>query len=116
LFAADALLPSGWASNVLIEWESGDRLVTVEADRQPPPQCRRVDGPIAPGLPNVHSHAFQRAFSGLAERGEQESFWSWRTLMYRVASAITPAQLEAIATWVYVEMLEAGYTSVCEFH
>jgi formimidoylglutamate deiminase len=69
-------------------------------------------------MPNLHSHAFQRAFGGLTEyRGTaQDSFWSWRSLMYRFAAAITPEQLEAIATGLYVEMLEAGYTSVCEFH
>jgi formimidoylglutamate deiminase len=69
-------------------------------------------------MPNLHSHAFQRAFGGLTEyRGAaQDSFWSWRSLMYRFAAAITPEQLEAIATGLYVEMLEAGYTSVCEFH
>jgi formimidoylglutamate deiminase len=69
-------------------------------------------------MPNLHSHAFQRAFGGLTEyRGAaQDSFWSWRTLMYRFAAAITPDQLEAIATGLYVEMMEAGYTSVCEFH
>jgi formimidoylglutamate deiminase len=75
-------------------------------------------GPLLPGMPNLHSHAFQRAFGGLTEyRGAaQDSFWSWRSLMYRLAAAITPEQLEAIATGLYVEMLEAGYTSVCEFH
>jgi formimidoylglutamate deiminase len=69
-------------------------------------------------MPNLHSHAFQRAFGGLTEyRGAaQDSFWSWRSLMYRFAAAITPEQLEAIATGLYVEMMEAGYTSVCEFH
>lgn len=69
-------------------------------------------------MPNLHSHAFQRAFGGLTEyRGAaQDSFWSWRSLMYRFAAAITPDQLEAIATGLYVEMMEAGYTSVCEFH
>ena len=69
-------------------------------------------------MPNLHSHAFQRAFAGLTEyRGSgEDSFWSWRTLMYRFAAQLSPAQVEAIATWLYVEMLEAGYTSVCEFH
>jgi formimidoylglutamate deiminase len=69
-------------------------------------------------MPNLHSHAFQRAFGGLTEyRGAaQDSFWSWRSLMYRFAAAVTPDELEAIATSLYVEMLEAGYTSVCEFH
>jgi formimidoylglutamate deiminase len=69
-------------------------------------------------MPNLHSHAFQRAVAGLTEyRGqEQDSFWSWRALMYQFAARSRPEQLEAIATWLYIEMLEAGYTSVCEFH
>jgi cytosine/adenosine deaminase-related metal-dependent hydrolase len=69
-------------------------------------------------MPNLHSHAFQRAFGGLTEfRGQaQDSFWSWRKLMYGFANRMTPEALEAIATWLYLEMLEAGYTSVCEFH
>ena len=69
-------------------------------------------------MPNLHSHAFQRALAGLTEYRShaQDSFWSWRTLMYRFAAQLSPAQLEAIATGLYVEMLEAGYTSVCEFH
>jgi formimidoylglutamate deiminase len=68
-------------------------------------------------MPNLHSHAFQRAFAGLTEHRaeQQDSFWSWRTLMYRFAARLGPQQMEAIATWLYAEMLEAGYTSVCEF-
>jgi formimidoylglutamate deiminase len=71
-----------------------------------------------PGMPNLHSHAFQRAMAGLTERqtNPNDSFWTWRELMYRFAEKITPEQLQAIATQLYVEMLEAGYTSVCEFH
>jgi formimidoylglutamate deiminase len=71
-----------------------------------------------PGMPNLHSHAFQRAMAGLTERqtNPSDSFWTWRELMYRFASRITPEQLQVIATQLYVEMLEAGYTSVCEFH
>ena len=75
-----------------------------------------------PGLPNIHSHAFQRAMAGLAERqgdpqgDPQDSFWTWREQMYRFASRITPESLRDIAAQLYVEMLEAGYTSVCEFH
>ena len=70
------------------------------------------------GMPNLHSHAFQRAMAGLTERqtNPADSFWTWRELMYRFASRITPEQLHAIASQLYVEMLEAGYTSVCEFH
>lgn len=85
---------------------------------------------VLPGMPNLHSHAFQRAMAGLAERkgvatggaaqaaaqrGE-DSFWSWRETMYRFAAAIDPAALKAIAAQLYVEMLKAGYTQVCEFH
>ncbi len=118
VFAADALLPSGWARNVLLQWNPHGQLTHVTADSAAPPAVAKAAGPIIPGLPNLHSHAFQRAFGGLTEyRGvQQDSFWSWRTLMYRFASRITPEQLEAIATWLYIEMLEAGYTSVCEFH
>jgi formimidoylglutamate deiminase len=118
LFAADALLPTGWARNVLLAWNSAGQLTDVSADSVRPEGVPELDGPVIPGLPNLHSHAFQRAFAGLTEfRSEQaDSFWSWRTQMYRFARRVTPGQLEAIATWLYIEMLEAGYTAVCEFH
>ncbi|MGJ7509154.1 formimidoylglutamate deiminase [Variovorax sp. GT1P44] len=118
LFASDALLPGGWARNVLLEWNADGRLSTVTPDSAPAGDTPRASGPVLPGMPNLHSHAFQRAFGGLTEfRGAaQDSFWSWRTLMYRFAAKISPEQVEAIATWLYIEMLEAGYTTVCEFH
>lgn len=118
LFAADALLPSGWARNVLLAWNADGVLSAVTPDSTPAGDISRAAGPVLPGMPNLHSHAFQRAFGGLTEfRGAaQDSFWSWRTLMYRFAATISPEQVEAIATWLYIEMLEAGYTSVCEFH
>jgi formimidoylglutamate deiminase len=73
---------------------------------------------LLPGLPNIHSHAFQRAMAGLAERqgDPRDSFWTWRELMYRFAGRITPESMRDIAAQLYVEMLEAGYTTVCEFH
>ena len=118
LFATDALLPTGWARNVLLQWDGAGRFTHIAADTAAPAGTPVASGPVIPGMPNLHSHAFQRAFAGLTEyRGEsQDSFWSWRNLMYRFAARITPESLEAIATWLYVEMLEAGYTSVCEFH
>ena len=118
LFAADALLPSGWARNVLLRWDGQGRLLSVTPDAVAPQGVAQAAGPLLPGMPNLHSHAFQRAFAGLTEyRGEgADSFWSWRNLMYRFAARITPEHLEDIATWLYVEMLEAGFTSVCEFH
>ncbi|GAA4420176.1 formimidoylglutamate deiminase [Acidovorax lacteus] len=118
IFAADALLPTGWARNVLVAWDGAGRITQVTPDAVTPAGVATAAGPLLPGMPNLHSHAFQRAFAGLTEyRGQaHDSFWSWRNLMYRFAQRTTPESLEAIATWLYIEMLEAGYTSVCEFH
>ncbi len=118
LFADHALLPTGWAHKVLLHWDAQGFITQVVADAVCPPGVARAAGPMLPGMPNLHSHAFQRVMAGLTEyRGtSQDSFWSWRELMYRFANHITPEQLEAIATALYTEMLEAGYTSVCEFH
>lgn len=120
LFAGHALLPRGWAQNVLLSWDERGVLTSVTTDAQADSDTPRAPGPLIPGMPNLHSHAFQRAFAGLTEHRSpgvpSDSFWSWRELMYRFAGAITPEQLRFIATALYVEMLEAGYTSVCEFH
>jgi formiminoglutamate deiminase len=69
-------------------------------------------------MPNVHSHGFQRGMAGLTEhRGtEHDTFWTWRELMYRFLAHMTPDDLEAITAQAYVEMLEAGFTRVGEFH
>lgn len=71
-----------------------------------------------PGIANLHSHAFQRAMAGLAERATHpsDSFWTWRETMYRMAERFDPDLLHAVAAQLYAEMLEAGYTTVCEFH
>lgn len=122
MHADDALLPNGWARQVLIEWDDSGTLTRVDANVQlaNEPAAASIAiarGPLIPGMPNLHSHAFQRAFAGLTEHrsAAQDSFWSWRTLMYRFASRLDPQQMDAIATWLYAEMIEAGYTSVCEF-
>ena len=118
LFAADALLPAGWAKNVLLSWNDAGRFTQLQSATPRPAGVKLAAGPVIPGMPNLHSHAFQRAFAGLTEhRAEQhDSFWSWRALMYRFAARLAPQHMEAIAAWLYAEMLEAGYTSVCEFH
>ncbi len=79
---------------------------------------REPRGWVLPGIANLHSHAFQRAMAGLAERQTDpaDSFWTWRETMYAMAGRFTPGLLQAVATQLYAEMLEAGYTSVCEFH
>ncbi|MBV8619670.1 MAG: formimidoylglutamate deiminase [Curvibacter sp.] len=118
LFAEDALLPGGWARQVLMQWDGQGVWQSLHTGSPPPAGVPRAAGPVIPALPNLHSHAFQRALAGLTEyRGSaQDSFWSWRELMYRFAARLGPEQVEAIATWLYLEMLEAGYGSVCEFH
>lgn len=78
-----------------------------------------LDGPVIPGMPNCHSHAFQRQMAGLAGLtgpDGADSFWSWREAMYKLAGRLSPEALQAVALWLYVEMLEAGYTSCAEFH
>ena len=79
---------------------------------------RTDNGWRLPGIPNLHSHAFQRAMAGMAERqtNPEDSFWTWREAMYHFAAKMTPESVHAVATQLYAEMLEAGYTTVCEFH
>jgi len=116
-FAERALLPSGWAENVRIEVGADGRLASLQADAASD-GAEKLAGPLLPGMPNLHSHAFQRAMAGLAEvaGNPNDSFWTWRELMYRLVGKISPEQLEVIARQLYIEMLKAGYTSVAEFH
>ena len=118
LLAERALLPNGWAERVLIETDAGGRIVSVTPETQREPGMESVRGFTVPGMPNVHSHAFQRAMAGLTELRlhTSDSFWTWRDTMYRFAAKIDPTQMQAIATHLYVEMLKAGFTSVAEFH
>jgi len=101
-------------------WQAG-ALLTVDAAgclREAAGPCKSLGRWVLPGMPNLHSHAFQRAMAGLAERRglTDDNFWSWRETMYAFAASIGPEQLKAIAAQLYVEMLKAGYTQVCEFH
>jgi formiminoglutamate deiminase len=112
-----ALLAEGWRSNVLVTID-GRTISAVVPDTPAPPDAERIGGIAIPGLPNVHSHAFQRAMAGLAERQgpAEDSFWTWREVMYRFLAQMTPDDIEAVAALAYVEMLEAGFTRVGEFH
>ena len=111
-----AWLPDGWASDVRISVRDG-RIATVEAGAAPVDGDER-HGAAVPGMPNLHSHAFQRGFAGLAERRGpgRDSFWTWRERMYAFVERIDPADLRAIAAMAYLEMLEKGFTRVAEFH
>jgi len=125
LFARSALLPEGWADNVLFEIDANGNFASVW------PNCdeasaisaaQRAAGPVVPGMPNLHSHAFQRAMAGLTEQagqsgsGGNDSFWTWRQVMYGFVGQLTPDLVRAITAQLYVEMLKAGYTAVGEFH
>lgn len=119
IFAKEALLADGWRRDVLIEIE-GDLIVCVTPDAggNDAERAEQVGGAVIPGMPNLHSHAFQRAMAGLTERAGPggDNFWAWRELMYRFLERVTPDDNEVIATQLYIEMLKAGYTSVAEFH
>lgn len=123
LWAPWAYLDGHWQADVLMRWDMHGTLTQVLPGTCPPAKdasdkVYRAQGAVLPGMPNLHSHAFQSAMAGLTEfRGQdQDSFWSWRDLMYRFAARLKPEHLYAIAHWLYIQMLKAGYTSVCEFH
>ena len=116
LFFDQALLQDGWAADVRISLADG-RIAAVERGATPRPgEVRHATG--LPGLPNLHSHAFQRGMAGLAEtRGPQaDSFWTWREVMYRFLDRMGPEDVEAISALAFLEMVEAGFTRVGEFH
>jgi len=116
IFATRALLPQGWAENVRITMAEGHiSAITVGAKAEAGDV--RVSA-LLPALANLHSHAFQRAMAGMTEHriAGRDSFWTWRDLMYRFLDRLTPEQMEAIAALVFMEMQEAGYASVGEFH
>lgn len=116
-FAPVAFLPTGWANNVLIKVDRNGWITSVEKNVTNNSGIM-LNGPVLPGMSNVHSHAFQRAMAGFTERatGAQDSFWTWREIMYRFLEKLTPEDQHAIAAQVYIEMLKAGYTTVGEFH
>ena len=117
--AAQGWQVSGWQRDLTVAVDARGRFMHAS----PNDQAIAVDW-MLPGMPNLHSHAFQRAMAGLAERrgprqgknAVDDNFWSWRETMYAFASTIGPDELKAIAAQLYVEMLKAGYTQVCEFH
>ena len=116
LYLEQALLPDGWRRGVRLTIAAGV-ISAIEVDAAAKAGDERHAFAV-PGFANVHSHAFQRAMAGLAERrgpGE-DSFWSWRETMYRFALTMNPEQMEAVAAQAYAEMLEAGFTRVGEFH
>lgn len=116
LWFANALVAEGWAQDVRLHLSQG-RIAKIEIGVAADVGDSRHEIGL-PGLPNVHSHAFQRGMAGLSEvRGpEGDSFWTWRELMYRFVDRLGPDEIEALAAMAFVEMLESGFTRVGEFH
>jgi len=114
LDAAMLWTPAGWQADAGFEIDADGRIAALST-AEPTTSCSRW---VVPGIANLHSHAFQRAMAGMAERqtNPSDSFWTWRETMYRFATRFDPESLYAIAAQLYAEMLEAGYTTVCEFH
>ena len=116
IWAETALTAAGWQNHVLLTLDDSGTIASVEANASP---AGDRTGVLLPAPVNLHSHAFQRAMAGLTEsRGNDasDSFWTWRQLMYRFLDQLDPDHIEAIAAFVQMEMLEAGYSAVAEFH
>lgn len=116
VWAEKALLENGWAENVLIGISPDGLIDSIETNQ---PSSGETVGILLPAPANCHSHAFQRAMAGLTEKrgpDASDSFWTWRQLMFRFLDRLTPDHVEAIAAFVQMEMLEAGYGANVEFH
>ena len=117
LFTRQALLTGGWAEDVRFTLDDGGMIDGIEVGTVAD-AATILAGPVVPGMPDVHSHAFQRAMAGLTERAgpSGDDFWTWRTLMYDFQARLDPDDIHAIAAQLYVELLREGYTTVGEFH
>ena len=129
-FLESVLLPQGWThgASITVADDGFISSIAASADSEkfpgnptlprPPLESERIAGIIVPGMPNAHSHAFQRGMVGNAEYrlSASDSFWTWRQTMYALANRIEPDDLQILATQLFIEMLKAGYTSVAEFH
>ncbi len=116
LWAHQALTTKGWEKNVRVEIDETGRISRVQADS---PANGTQIGTLLPAIANLHSHAFQRSMAGLTEKrgpDPRDTFWTWRQLMFRFLDQLTPDHVQAIASFVQMEMLEAGYANNTEFH
>ena len=117
LFAPHILLSDGWHDDVRLTLDDDGTIIALAADAHPA-GAAVLGGPVIPGMPDIHCHAFQRAMAGLAERAAPggDDFWGWRRLMYDLQARLDPDGIRAVATQLYVELLKQGYTAVGEFH
>lgn len=118
LAAPSALLPAGWAEDVVITLDPAGMITSVSPGAAAA-DAERLAGPVIPGMTNLHSHAFQRAMAGLTERrgpGGDDHFWTWREIMYRFLAQLTPDDVGAIAAHLQIALLKGGFTALAEFH
>ena len=118
IFANRALLANGWAERVGVEIDNDGRILSAAPASAAVPDATQVDL-LLPAMSNLHSHTFQRAMAGLTERrgpSGRDSFWSWREVMYRFLDLLSPDDIETIAAFAFMEMQEAGFAAVAEFH
>jgi len=115
LYAERILLINGWAVDKTLTITDG---IIVDITSGKEPNATIANGVVIPGMINCHSHAFQRAFAGFSEQGSEgkDSFWTWRSVMYKFLAQLTSEDAQIIAKQLYIEMLKAGYTRVAEFH
>ncbi|WP_417449992.1 formimidoylglutamate deiminase [Kordiimonas sp.] len=113
----EGLIGGDWVTGIRLHVDAGGLISKLETDVKPA-KGEAAHGTVLPAMPNLHSHAFQRAFAGLAEfrAPGQSDFWNWRNAMYHFAAYMTPEAVEVIASALYIEMLKAGYSAVGEFH
>ncbi len=120
LLAERALLADGWHAQVRIDIDDGGAISGLSANETVrDPTWEVIHGAVVPGMPNLHSHAFQRAIAGMTEHGSPDradSFWSWRDKMYEALTRLGPDEMAAVAAQLYLEMLKRGFTTVGEFH
>ncbi|MEP6343490.1 MAG: formimidoylglutamate deiminase [Maricaulaceae bacterium] len=119
IWAEQALTPQGWTSNVSVRIDGAGFIQSIETGTTADAVTDKRVGILLPAPTNIHSHAFQRAMAGMTERrgkNPADNFWAWRKLMYKFLGQLTPNDIEAIAAFVQMEMLEAGYGASVEFH
>lgn len=117
-FFKRALIGDNWTENILINVDDQGIIASLDVDAVCPATIEAINDLVLPSIPNLHSHAFQRAMAGLAEvTGDpNDSFWTWRQQMYAMVERLTPEQVGVIAQYLYVDMLKGGYTQVAEFN
>jgi formimidoylglutamate deiminase len=117
LHCRNLLTPAGWRRDAILHLDEQGQIEKISSGAGKKASFS-LGGHVIPGMPNLHSHAFQRQMAGWSNEhsGGEDSFWTWRQAMYDLARRITPGQMQSVAAWLQLEMLEAGYTSCAEFH